>query len=410
MSLTCIAHKFLGLTKEILRSESALNAMVSHPLPRDFYTGGGMQALRDRFHPPARGFNTTQSSPNGRDQTEPSPVKSRDYFNYVPASPTVKAPSLPSITPRNAMTPATRASVLPQDLTHSPTEEQPAQGLAGAKPAEAPLPPPEPAVLSPEPAARQTSTFVRRHSAMRKMVAAGDLAMTRSTQEGGAYFRPTAQTPGLPRMDTWQGRVSGSTVDLNGYKDDKLRIASELEDESELREAVMVCIARSVGLLQPNVDDGAALRSFAPSMSASAISTPNSPMFPPHGYGSHMSTSGAGHSIGGGSARRAPFGNVLDMMNAASHNEGLLEGMLREAVLKGADREDDTSSISQSIHDSASLMAGTGDRGVLRELEGKVEVKHFAKGTQLVGEGEKCPGLYYVIDGFLEVRPQHVQS
>jgi lysophospholipid hydrolase len=199
-------------------------------------------------------------------------------------------------------------------------------------------------------------------------------------------------------MDTWRGRISGSTADLHSFKQDRQRTGLELEDEAELREAVMVCIARSVGLLQPNVEDGTGARSFAPSMSASAVSTPNSPMFPPHG--SHMSQ--ASHSVGG---RRAPFGNVLDMMNAASHNEGLLEGMLREAVLKSTDREDDASSISMSLsmHDSASVLAGTGDRGVLREMEGKVQVLHFAKGTQLVGEGEKCPGLYYVIDGFLEV-------
>jgi lysophospholipid hydrolase len=240
---------------------------------------------------------------------------------------------------------------------------------------------------------------------MRKMVAAGDLAMTRNNEEGGAYYRPYAQTPGLPPMDAWRGRISGSTTDLPEYKQNRPRTGLELEDEAELREAVMVCIARSVGLLQPNVDDQGGLRSFAPSMSASMVSTPNSPMFPPHG----ASMSQASHSVGG---RRAPFGNVLDMMNAASHNDSLLEGMLREAVLKSNDREDDASSISmsQSHHDSASIMAGAGDRGVLRELEGKVQVMHYAKGTQLVGEGEKCPGLYYVIDGFLEVCPFSIQS
>jgi lysophospholipid hydrolase len=43
------AHKYLGLTTEVLRTEKAINDIACHPLPPIFYQGGGMQQLRQRF-------------------------------------------------------------------------------------------------------------------------------------------------------------------------------------------------------------------------------------------------------------------------------------------------------------------------------------------------------------------------
>jgi lysophospholipid hydrolase len=345
-----------------------------------------MQALRDRFQPESRSAHTsTRSFSSNRSSPDGTRVKEKDYFNYVPASPTVKAPSLPSVTPKNAMTPAT-VQGSHRDLTKissgSPRpmsrEQSPTLGPGSAAGATA--------VLSPETAARHNSTFVRRASAMRKQVAAGDLAMTRTEgpdENGGAYYRPAAQTPGLPRMDTWRGRSSGSTHDLRTHEGVPLEQSKYLEDEYELREAVLLCIAKSIGLAQPTETniDSLGRNSLAPSVSA--VSTPNSPMFPANGR-----------------PARSPFGNVLDMMNASTHNDGVIGGMLREAVMNAnAQIDDEVSSISASVHDSQML----GEKGVLRDLEGNVEVVLFKKGTALVKEGERSPGIYYVIDGFLEV-------
>lgn len=43
------AHKYLGLTKEVLKTEKAINEIACHPLPASFYEGGGLQSLRQRF-------------------------------------------------------------------------------------------------------------------------------------------------------------------------------------------------------------------------------------------------------------------------------------------------------------------------------------------------------------------------
>ena len=72
------AHKYLGLTTEVLRTEKAINDIACHPLPSIFYEGGGMQQLRQRFDGAGRqDFSPPQSQPGG------------DYYN---ASPTAISP------------------------------------------------------------------------------------------------------------------------------------------------------------------------------------------------------------------------------------------------------------------------------------------------------------------------------
>ena len=69
------AHKYLGLTTEVLRTEKAINDIACHPLPPIFYQGGGMQQLRQRFD----GVGTQDLSSS---QSEPD----RDYYGLPPAA------------------------------------------------------------------------------------------------------------------------------------------------------------------------------------------------------------------------------------------------------------------------------------------------------------------------------------
>lgn len=214
---------------------------------------------------------------------------------------------------------------------------------------------------------------------MRKQVGAGDLAMSNLSGAGeGPYYRPKAQTPSLARMDTWRGRVnSGKTV--KGDLREPASSDTEGDEAFDLREAVMLSIAKSIGLVQPPQS----VTNPSGSASASAFSTPNSPMFPP---------------ASSRSGRQAPFGNVLDMMNASRSSEGVIGGMMRESLFSGTQSAGDDDS---SMHESMGGMANP--RAVLAEMQGNVEILYFAKGKPLVKEGEKAAGLYYVIDGFLDV-------
>ena len=343
-----------------------------------------MQSLRDRFQPETgankRDFASGGSSPAPR-------TGSKDYFNYVPPSPTVKAPSLPSTTPKVGMTPGVYD---PRCHTAHPTDLQP---LTTESPETTEsltqVSPPRASMFSPDTATRQSSTYVRRHSALRKQVAAGDLAMTRAKEDEKYYYRAAPTTPGLPRMDTWRGRAPLTSRLSQSHNGLPVSPDSDLEDDEhfDLKSEVVVCIAKSIGLSHTTQTPDTGVRGSV--ASPSVLSTPNSPMFPANAH--NRSTS------------RAPFGNVLDMMNA-SHSEGQLGGMLREAVMT-ARLDEDASSISMSVPESSVIGGGTGDamRGVLREMSANLEILYFNKGSVLVKEGERAPGLYYVIDGFLDV-------
>ncbi|WVQ85079.1 lysophospholipase NTE1 [Cryptococcus sp. DSM 104549] len=397
------AHKYLGLTKEILRSESSLNSMVSHPLPHSFYTGGGMQALRDRFQPEVQAKGH-KKFPSGGSSPDPR-VNSRDYFNYVPPSPTVKAPSLPSTTPRVPGSPASSrkeslggGGIQPFSKIGSDGDPSSPKNFKDKLPA---IGPSTASAFSPEMAARHASPFVRRTSAMRKQVAAGDLAMSPRNvpdESGRAYYRPGVQTPGFPRMDTWRGgrfSGSGSSTDLPHGQGMTVESPASGERDVEgevfnIKEAVLMSIAKSIGLAQSSEGnvDSIGRGSFAPSVSA--LSTPNSPMFPPNTNTSGRASRGA-----------VPFGNVLDLINSSTQDQGIIGGMLREAALK-ARVDDETSSVSASMQDSQFGGAGGGDLKVLKDLEEHVDILFFKEGSTLVKEGEKSPGMYFVIDGFLE--------
>ncbi|BEI83292.1 hypothetical protein CcaverHIS002_0311600 [Cutaneotrichosporon cavernicola] len=243
------AHKFLGLTKEILRSEATLNTLVSYPLPRDFYTGGGMQALREKFQP-------------------------------------------------------------------------------------------------------------ERASAMRKEVTPGDLATTHGhdADVGDTYYRPL-KTPGLPRMDTWRGRTPVSSNSFVGS-----RLDSAIDDEGDLREALVNCIAKSIGLFQPA------------NIQIDSSQGQAHPLFHP-----------AQRAMLNG---RAAFGNVLDMMNASGPDNNNVSGLLRESLFRARVEEDEGSSVSASFRgESSHGIDSDVNQKILRDMAG----------------GERSSGLYYVIDGFLDV-------
>src|SRR5882757_6633537 len=56
------AHKFLGLTTEVLRTEKAINDIACHPLPASFYESGGLNYLRQRFDEGPRSDGSDQSA------------------------------------------------------------------------------------------------------------------------------------------------------------------------------------------------------------------------------------------------------------------------------------------------------------------------------------------------------------
>lgn len=69
------AHKYLGLTREVIRTEKAINELACHPLPEIFWESGGIQRLRQRFLPQTKTVN---------EEIDRSTI---DYFALNPPTP-----------------------------------------------------------------------------------------------------------------------------------------------------------------------------------------------------------------------------------------------------------------------------------------------------------------------------------
>jgi len=174
------AHKYLGLTTEVLRTEKAINDIACHPLPASFYEGGGLQYLRYRFD--AGGHTAADAD--------------EDYFGHI-------HPSV--VTPSTKLTPSL---IFPKS-----------RGVNGAVPN-----------VNISPFRKKTS---------RQHVQAGDLHST--TGHTSEIYRPLTRT------------LSVSNTSLVSRLDDgENSNAPRLSgDEFDLRDEVMSCIAKSIGLLQP---------------------------------------------------------------------------------------------------------------------------------------------------------------
>ncbi len=344
------AHKYLGLTREVLQAEDSLNARITHPLPRAFYEQGGMQKLRERFQPELRPMGR-KASPKGSarrmsviesdgegDGSAGGPGPGGDYFDYQAEH---RPPSLSSATSRGLMTPAATVVASKRKDTLSMTSM----------------------TAAPSPVAPSFS----RHSTSRQRVGAGDLmSMTPETDSAeGSWYRPTRAggvTPGLPRMDTakWSSSVRNArggkpTAKLPRWDDSTDTTGAAGDDTFNLRDAVMTSIAQSIGLLQPANANGVPL---------SAMSMPGTPSV-------HASQRHAGSS-------RSPFGSLsmIDLLHVAQQGNPLGVG-------------DEESSMNGTTPES--VMDGR-TQNVLEDLGNEVEILYFTAGSTLVKAGETHAG------------------
>lgn len=274
------AHKYLGLTREVIRTEKAINELANYPLPEAFWETGGVQRLRQRFVPETK----LAAEPEEEEQ---------DYFTL----------DTPYATPA-------QGDVFWDDSNERSSDE-------GVK-------------LRYRPA--RTPRARGRGDVTRK---AGDLlSMSTVADENGfgGLFSPSVVTPRIER--------GGNSIPP--------------AEDFDLRDAVMECISKAIGLVQGASTPGA--------------SVDHSPMVRPQDS----------------NLQKAMFNSSFGSLS-----------------LLGLQGYDDESSMTGS---SVASFSET-------ELENEVEVLYFPKGSTLVKEGEKNAGLYYVIEGFLDVSmPEPTQN
>ncbi|EGN93174.1 hypothetical protein SERLA73DRAFT_172324 [Serpula lacrymans var. lacrymans S7.3] len=280
------AHKYLGLTTEVLRAEKAINEIACHPLPASFYEGGGLQYLRQRFD----------------EVTVHDTDSEGDYFTYT--SPPLASPKI------NVATANVSSK---ENLSESPL----------------------PATLSTSlPTPLRSATM--RTPISRHQVQAGDLHTTAGSSEAYKPLTRSFSVLNTPRI----------SAPVNKFLDSRLS-----GDDFDLREEVMSCIAKSIGLLQPPMS-------------------------------------------GGESIEVSPALPAFDTGGSQSVQSGLFNSSFGSLSL--LDTADDGAS---SLTGGSSTHVG----GYMSGLDNEVEILFFAAGSTLAKAGERNTGLFYVIEGFLDI-------
>lgn len=183
------AHKYLGLTTEVLQTEKAINNIACHPLPATFYEGGGLEHLRQRFDGAASSVSGTESDYFGLGQS-----------SFVPMSPLLKPAELQS-------------TILTDRLSRSSASSRSQTTIAGSP---------------------------------RETVQAGDLLIFRGNSTD--VFRSHNRSFSVLKVP----RAVQNSLDDNEEGRNKTPRRWSLDD-FDLREEVMSCIAKSIGLLQPSL-------------------------------------------------------------------------------------------------------------------------------------------------------------
>ncbi|KAG9055050.1 phosphatidylcholine and lysophosphatidylcholine phospholipase, partial [Serendipita sp. 407] len=329
------AHKYLGLTSELLRTEKAINDIACHPLPATFYEGGGIENLRQLFQQTGSVNGESEASEDESDyvnQSDEGHTQSSNRAQTGLQQGKLRRGTIGrTFTGATSLSSASTATIVgSMRLTTSAVTASPVETTARSASAIS-------HVASTNSPTSKSPITPFRSSSSRTGIHAGDLMTSTGRLQDTLHGSRSTTTPHIGR------RLSGSSSSL-------MREAGRLQSEDfDLREEVMSCIAKSIGLLQPPL--------------SGTDSTQASPM---------------------------PLGNGLDFSKDQSN---AMFNASFSSLLQG---DDAASSMSSSLN-------STGQGGYMTGLDNEVEILSFPAGSLIVKAGEKNSGLFYVIDGLLDV-------
>ncbi|BGO90930.1 phosphatidylcholine and lysophosphatidylcholine phospholipase [Rhodotorula toruloides] len=348
------AHKYLGLTREVVRTEQAINDLACYPLPPAFWESGGIQRLRARFVPETKLDGPGEEEGNGDwEQREDYFGSRRDVLSMKGdakgghqghrAGAMARRLNMPLETPYAGP----RMGGVFWDSSNDEHSSDNAVRLKYRQPGSSFTTSPKSRMrtLGPAPPGAKSAALSRK---------AGDLlTMSTVSEDMRGAGSTVIQTPRLERLNT-----------------------SNLYDNSErdfdLRDAVMECISKAIGLVQPHV---------TPSHSVDA-----SPMVRPHEHHN-------GKSLRDQAVFNSSFGSLSFLGLQGLHDD-----------------ESSTSSGFSALREENGRDAGAVGSFASMDLENEVEILYFPTGSVLVKEGEKNAGLYFVIEGFLDVSMPEAES
>ncbi|QRV97636.1 cAMP-dependent protein kinase inhibitor [Ceratobasidium sp. AG-Ba] len=355
-------HKYLGLTVELLRTEKYINDLACHPLPNEFYSGGGMQRLRQRFASIPHADDDDEQSLQTEDDTI---ADSDDYFGKLKhhrgssiGSGTMSAGSTNLKTPM----PKTTSETVRPRARFKTSNDSPNVSRSVTPRFDDNSQPKTSLTSSPE------TPFKHLHPS-RSQIQAGDLhTMAGQLSESESYRPgPASRTVSYAQNRAGDRRRSVSTT--AHAKEGASAPQATTGMDFDLRDEVMSSIAKSIGLIQPPLSG----------LNSAGASPMFGPTLRPH-------------------AARSPFPSSASMTPSSSRSA------LRNTALFGSSFGN--LSLLQSHDDASSttsLAGASGGQTSLSGLDNDVEILFYSAGSTLVRAGEKNAGLFYVIDGFLDV-------
>ncbi|KAH7334450.1 hypothetical protein B0J17DRAFT_577634 [Rhizoctonia solani] len=306
-------HKYLGLTVELLRTEKAINELACHPLPNEFYSGGGMQRLRQRF----ASVPHTEEDEHAVQTDDDTVTDSDDYFGKLAHH---------------------RGSSIGSGTVSAGSQNQSSS------------------VSSPE-------TPFRVLQPSHSNIQAGDLHTMAGQMNDSENYRPGPASRAVSYANNWTGESRGRSTSIHANEGTHATQPATTQD-FDLRDEVMSSIAKSIGLLQPPLSD---------STGASPLLSPLRP-----------------------SASSSQFPSSASITPSSSKNALRNTAMFGSAFsnLSHLQSQDDASSVTSLAGMTPMSLSG---------LDNDVEILFYPAGSTLVRAGERNAGLFYVIDGFLDV-------
>ncbi|OAV92300.1 hypothetical protein PTTG_03931 [Puccinia triticina 1-1 BBBD Race 1] len=311
------SHRYLGLTKELLRTEKAFNEIACYPLPPSFYEDGGMIRLRHRFMPSSKLADEPYVKAGGHINSE---------YNVNSAS-------------RSSMN---------EFFKQSAAKNEPQQSWSDLY-----------------------------------------VDISRSTPHHGAWS-PDSSGEHYPRRRS-RHRYSNLSHDLSAPFQMPLSTTNHLHEDLALRELVMKSIAKSIGLVQQPPSKNRGSHKGSASHVHPSSPTPFSSASRA-GFSPDPSLQG---SVGGKSALRPGFRSGLGSLS-----------YLKTLGDSSRERRDEFQDTASSVASSSAMLDEEEEK---EDLPNEVEIMYFPKDSTLVKAGERNAGLYFVIDGFLDVfmPPEH---
>lgn len=295
------AHKYLGLTREVMQTEHSINEHARVYLPSEFYGNSAVEQLRRRFHPAGQSSDAWRS---GRQD----PVQLPSERAETPLGPGASSISCASSTSGGP----SRSGSTSGGMSRTASVSVPPRETAS------------PSVFTPSASMRPD----------RRAVGPGDLLSLGSgalEEQPAGGVRPSEELLGL------RAPIEGPQM------------------LADLRDNVMECISQSIGLTPAVLNE----------------------RVPP-------------------SAAASPFLSSADQQVYRSAYATVFSSLSRPDSVSAA-----TSDESSSMH-AAGLSSST-PTGALMSAENEVRIRYFPAGTVLARAGEVNAGLFYVIDGHLDV-------